>query len=673
MGPLQRRPCVDGGIDCEHEDLASNIWCENNRPHIHGYNFFDGNTTIIKTEHGTHVAGTIAAVNDNGIGICGIAGGDYAKGVAGVRLMSCQIFKDGEQGGGNGARAIKWSADHGAVISQNSWGYDEIDYVPQSDKAAIDYFNTYAGFDEHGNQVGPMAGGVVIFAAGNENTDFGAPGYYEGCIAVGSVGADFYRAYYSCYGDWVDVAAPGGDYQKGYQIYSTLPDNRYGLMQGTSMACPHVSGVAALIVSRFGGQGFTRDMLWSRIINTTKDISYKNRNYPIGGLVDVESAITAGGTVPPDDVTDLSAETIISNFIRYSLTVPADGDDGKAYGINLYYSTEPITDVTLIPHRTISVGDREAGERLEGTLTGLDFEKTYYLVCNAIDKIGNKSGLSNQVSVTTGPNHAPQVTTSDPLTFTLKSHESRQLHFSYSDPDGHGVHTELEGGSPADTIFQMLNMTQLVDVNALRSDPGTFTSTLHVYDDYDLETTLSYTYTILPNHSPEVIGSIDYMVFGGKGEVQEVDLSTVFSDEDGETLIYTTSSLDNDVLNLHVREGRLYVTALKYGYSRGEVVATDARGMSANVQFATLARDGSKPVDIYPTTVTDGKVYIRTATEQQVSAKVISETGSTVLEKSQTATPFIPAVLDLSALGGGPYSIQVTIGGESFTQNIVKL
>ena len=279
----------------------------------------------------------------------------------------------------------------------------------------------------------------------------------------------------------------------------------------------------------------------------------------------------------------------------------------------------------------------------------------------------------DQVSVTTGPNHAPQVTTSDPLTFTLKSHESRQLHFSYSDPDGHGVHTELEGGSPADTIFQMLNMTQLVDVNALRSDPGTFTSTLHVYDDYDLETTLSYTYTILPNHSPEVIGSIDYMVFGGKGEVQEVDLSTVFSDEDGETLIYTTSSLDNDVLNLHVREGRLYVTALKYGYSQGEVVATDARGMSASVQFATLARDGRKPVDIYPTTVTDGKVYIRTATEQQVSAKVISETGSTVLEKSQTATPFIPAVLDLSALGGGPYSIQVTIGGESFTQNIVKL
>ena len=227
---------VDGGIDCEHEDLAANLWCDPNRPSIHGYNFMDGGATIVASQHGTHVAGTVAAVNNNGTGVCGIAGGDFANGVPGVRLMSAQIFKDGEEGGGNGARAIKWGADHGAVISQNSWGYEEIDYVPNSDRMAIDYFNTYAGMDENGYQVGPMAGGLVVFAAGNENTDFGAPAYYEGALAVGSVGADFFRAYYSCYGDWVDVAAPGGDYQKGYQIYSTLPGNKYGLMQGTSMA-----------------------------------------------------------------------------------------------------------------------------------------------------------------------------------------------------------------------------------------------------------------------------------------------------------------------------------------------------------------------------------------------------------------------------------------------------
>jgi hypothetical protein len=138
-------------------------------------------------------------------------------------------------------------------------------------------------------------------------------------------------------------------------------------------------------------------------------------------------------------------------------------------------------------------------------------------------------------------------------------------------------------------------------------------------------------------------------------------------------LDYSTVSSDNDVLNLHVREGRLYVTALKYGYGTGSVTAQDARGESVSVSFQTLSRDGSKPVDIYPTTVTDGKLYIRTASDQSVSVQVISETGAVVLDKTQTATPFEPAILDLSTLGGGPYSVKVTLGGETFTQNIVKL
>ena len=664
---------VDGGIDCEHEDLAANLWDNPNRPGVHGFNFMDNSINIIKTQHGTHVAGTIAAVNNNGTGICGIAGGDYAKGIPGVRLMSAQIFKDDEEGSGNGARAIKWGADHGAVISQNSWGYEGIDYVPKSDKMAIDYFNTYAGMDENGYQVGPMAGGLVVFAAGNENTDFGAPGYYEGALAVGSVGADFYRAYYSCYGDWVDVAAPGGDYQKGYQIYSTLPDNKYGLMQGTSMACPHVSGVAALIVSKCGGDGFTRDMLWNRIVNTAKDISDKNRNFPIGGLVDVTAAILAEGSTPPEPVTDFQAELMHADFIRFALTVPQDEDDGKAYGVNIYYSTHPFSETTLIPYKKFPFDNLEAGDRMEDVLHGLEFETTYYLACEAYDLIGNRSELSNQVVVKTGKNHAPTIATDTPKDFTLKSHETRWLTFTYTEPDGHGVHAKLDKGSPADSLYQMQGMTQQIEVNALRTEPGTYKATLNVFDDYEMGTTYSYSYTILPNHSPKVIGSIDYMVFGGKGEVQEVDLSTVFNDEDGEVLSYTTTSQDNDVLNLHVREGRLYVTAPKYGYSQGEVIATDARGLSVSVQFGTLARDGSKPVDIYPTTVTDGKLYIRTASDQSVGVQIISETGAVVLDKTQTATPFEPAVIDLSNLGGGPYSVKVTLGGETFTQNIVKL
>ena len=664
---------VDGGIDCDHEDLSTNLWNDPNRPAVHGFNFMDNSINILKTQHGTHVAGTIAAVNNNGKGICGIAGGDFAKGIQGVRLMSAQIFKEDEEGGGNGARAIKWGADHGAVISQNSWGYKTIDYVPNSDRMAIDYFNTYAGMDENGFQVGPMAGGLVVFAAGNENTDFGAPGYYEGALAVGSIGADFFRAYYSCYGDWVDVAAPGGDYQKGYQIYSTLPDNKYGLMQGTSMACPHVSGVAALIVSKCGGDGFTRDMLWNRIVNTSKDLSSKNRNYPVGGLVDVTAAILAEGSTPPDAVNDFKAELMHADFIRFSLTVPQDEDDGKAYGVNIYYSKQPFSETTLIPYKKFPFEDLEAGDKMEGILQGLDFQTTYYLACEAYDLIGNRSPLSNLAVVTTGKNHAPTIETDDELSFTLKGHETHWLTFRYTEPDGHGVHAKLDKGSLADSLFQMQGLTQKVMIDALQAEPGTYKATLHVFDDYEMETTRSYTYTILANHGPQAIGTIDDMVFGEKGGMYTVDLSEVFRDEDGEMLQYATASSDNDILNLHVREGMLYVTALKYGYAIGTVTATDARGQSVSTSFKTLARDGSKPIDIYPTTITDGMLYIRTATDQSVNAQVISETGTVVLEQSGHATPFTPAILDLTMLGGGPYSVKVTFGSETLTQNIVKL
>lgn len=664
---------VDGGIDCDHEDLAANLWSDPNRPSIHGYNFIDNSANIIKSQHGTHVAGTIAAVNNNGTGICGIAGGDYAKGIPGVRLMSAQIFKDGEEGGGSGARAIKWGADNGAVISQNSWGYEEIDYVPLSDKAAIDYFNAYAGMDENGFQVGPMAGGLVVFAASNENRDFGSPAYYEGALAVGALGADYYRAYYSCYGDWVDVAAPGGDAQKGFTIYSTLPDNKYGNMQGTSMACPHVSGVAALIVSKCGGDGFTRDMLWNRIVNTAKDISSRNRNFPVGGLVDVTAAILAEGSTPPDPVTDFKASLQNADYIRFSLTVPQDEDDNKAFGINIYYNTEPFSETTMLPYKRFPVEDLKAGDKMEGVLSGLGFQTTYYLACEAYDRIGNRSALSNLAVVTTGENHAPAIETDDALTFTLKSHETRWLNFRYSEPDGHGVHAKLDQGSAADTLFQMQGMKQQIEINALRAEPGTYTGLLHVFDDYEKESTVSYTYTIYENHAPKLTGRIEDQVFGSKGEVQSVDLSGVFQDEDGELLVYTTTSSNNDILNLHVREGILYVTALQYGYGSGTVTATDARGEKVQVSFQTLARDGSKAVDIYPTTVSDGRLYVRTATDQSIAVQLISEGGTVVLDKTQTATPFSPAVLDLSGLGGGPYSVKVTVGSETFIQNIVKL
>lgn len=279
---------VDGGVDFTHEDLADNIWKNPEVEGTCGYNFCDGSYNVTPDNHATHVAGTIAAINNNGVGVCGIAGGDYAAGVPGVKIMSCQIFT-GNESVGCPAAAIKWGADHGAVICQNSWGYPDLAETPESVKAAVDYFVKYAGMDADGHQTGPMAGGLVVFAAGNERRE-ASSSTYESILNVTSVGADFAKAGYSNWGSFADLAAPGGD--KPNYVLSTLPGNKYGWMAGTSMACPHVSGVAALVLSACGGPGFTSAQLRAKLEASARDISLYNPTHALGhGLVDAYGAL----------------------------------------------------------------------------------------------------------------------------------------------------------------------------------------------------------------------------------------------------------------------------------------------------------------------------------------------------------------------------------------------
>lgn len=344
---------VDEGVEYTHPDLAGNMWSGI------GKNFCDrDNDDITWGEgHGTHVAGTIAAVSNNGIGISGIAGG--TGGGNGAKIMSCEIFhpSDGRYDANSNATAdaIKYAADNGAVICQNSWGYeagalsyDQWSSADRATKEAIDYFIRYAGMSPDGEtQTGPMAGGVVIFAAGNEYSRLASyPAAYDACISVASISCTYEAAWYTNYGSTVDICAPGGgdeanfvnliSYDEGYNL-STIPTNLqngdsfvytyangetetktidyvsstvgYGYMMGTSMACPHVSGVAALIVSQFGAPGFTNEQLKEKLFSTARDIdSYQGTIYnswdrgtyagKIGKLVDA-GAVLDSGEVPP--------------------------------------------------------------------------------------------------------------------------------------------------------------------------------------------------------------------------------------------------------------------------------------------------------------------------------------------------------------------------------------
>lgn len=274
--------CIeDGGINYTHGDIAANMW-----PGI-GYNFVNNSPNVTSHDHGTHVAGTVAAVSNNAVGVAGVAGGTGAG--DGIRLMSCQVFTNGGSGGFENAPI--WAADNGAAISQNSWQYTSPGSYDQSVLDAIDYFNINGGGEAL------VDGGITIFAAGNNDSQSQYyPAFYSGTFSVAGLTNQDKKAWYSNYGDWVEVAAPGGetDNVAARGVLSTLPNNTYGFYQGTSMACPHVSGLAALIASLAYGQ-FTPQQLGDIIKNTTDNVDAANPGFvgQLGtGRINAFSALT---------------------------------------------------------------------------------------------------------------------------------------------------------------------------------------------------------------------------------------------------------------------------------------------------------------------------------------------------------------------------------------------
>jgi subtilisin family serine protease len=231
---------IDTGIDYNHPDLKANMWTnpgeipgdgidnDNNGvvDDVHGYNAFANTGDPMDGHgHGTHCAGTIAAVGDNGVGVVGV--NHHAN------LMGVKIFSD--QGSTSAAaiiRGIQYSTKMGARITSNSWGGG----------------GANAGI-EQAFKDGP---GLHIIAAGNSGYDNDKrpnyPSNYEGdhIVAVAATDHNDGIARFSQWGKKnVDLGAPGVD------ILSTVPGNKYDTYSGTSMATPHVAGAATLIASAY--------------------------------------------------------------------------------------------------------------------------------------------------------------------------------------------------------------------------------------------------------------------------------------------------------------------------------------------------------------------------------------------------------------------------------------
>ena len=328
----------DGPIKYTHDDLAENIWTnpfeiagnqiddkEDDNGYIddiHGWNFERDTCKIdwtgaAETGHGTHVAGIVAAVNNNGTGVCGVAGGT-GKG-DGVKLMSCQILDGGRSTNANAAaHAFIYAADNGAHIAQCSWGYQggmyesdyEYYYYYSIEYFAIQYFldkDRWAENEERLNaklkarnlpeRTRIIDGPLVIFAAGNDGNDRSSyPGALMDCICVTGTGPDGMPGYYSNYGPGVNISAPGGDYylntsnSRGQVLSTCVSEAGYGdyaYMGGTSMACPHVSGIAALglAYAKKLGKTFTREEFTALLLSSVNDIDSRlNSGYKYLGI-----------------------------------------------------------------------------------------------------------------------------------------------------------------------------------------------------------------------------------------------------------------------------------------------------------------------------------------------------------------------------------------------------
>lgn len=232
---------LDTGIDQNHADLAGRIVAQRN--------FTTSKTLDDKYGHGTHVAGIVAAIPNNSVGVAG--------GAPNARLLNGKVLGDTGSGSCSSvSNGITWAADQGAKVISLSLGGGAC----SAENTAVQYASN--------------KGSLVVAAAGNSGTSSTSSAYpaaYKPALAVAATDNSDLVASFSNFGSWVEIAAPGVD------IFSTLTNHTsqlsksasYGYLSGTSMATPLVSAAAAfVVVADTSGNGKTNDELRTRLIST---------------------------------------------------------------------------------------------------------------------------------------------------------------------------------------------------------------------------------------------------------------------------------------------------------------------------------------------------------------------------------------------------------------------
>jgi subtilisin family serine protease len=362
---------IDTGVEWDHPDLAANIWNNTGEvvdgldndgngfvDDVRGWDFVDTTASVAYGEdgtvrdnnpmdfqgHGTHCAGIVAAVTNNSIGIAGVCWN--------CKIMAVRAGYEGTDGNGHlenddAAQAIIYAVDNGANVISMSWGsYSSSNLIYEAVRYAYD------------------SGVVLVAAAGNSATsDEHYPAAYDEVIAVTATDADddpwwSDATHGTNFGDWVELAAPGVD------IYSTVIGDSYANKTGTSMAAPHVAGVAALVLSAgarpdmvrqilrdtaddLGDSGFDNYYGYGRV-NARKAVEFPDHDLFV--TLDTPYCVETGGSSLLDatvqnfglnDEADVVLQLLVNDTVVYSTTIP-ELLSGESYAIN--YLWTPSTD-----------------------------------------------------------------------------------------------------------------------------------------------------------------------------------------------------------------------------------------------------------------------------------------------------------------------------------------
>jgi subtilisin family serine protease len=308
---------IDTGVDYEHPDLAANMWVnpgeiagngiddEGNGfiDDIHGYDFSNNdNDPMDDHQHGTHVAGILGAVGNNGVGVTGVAWQ--------AKIMAVKFLNDSANGTvADAISCIEYAVANGAVILNNSWGSSAFNAALQSAILEAD-----------------AQGALFFAAAGNQGRNIDVNPFYPAgldvpnILSITSIDDENDLSSFSNFGAIdVDLAAPGGD------VYSTKPNNTYGYISGTSMATPYTAGAAALLWSQF--PSLSHRQVRNLVFQGVEPRNYLAANTAMGGIVNVANSL-AIALDPSNQIPAANAGSDRSLELGTAVTLNGSASDG---------------------------------------------------------------------------------------------------------------------------------------------------------------------------------------------------------------------------------------------------------------------------------------------------------------------------------------------------------